>query len=237
MEDWIERPDLAAVLHSVAAPIVVYDREYRFAYANPAFCASVHKTWEELAGRPATHVDFYEILGGFQFCLVMCKLAEMYTLEHGAEAVYLGLTAGYSASAADFATFGAVAPEDFHQAAVARTEELLDEAMVHAEGAGVLAHRFSSQPNADARSVVESARRRRCDLIVVGADNHNAVVRLLNGSLLPGLITASTVPLLICKQRIDIKFQDLRMLDNKRAHLNQRQLKCGQISCRSVAIT
>ena len=43
--------------------------------------------WEELAGRPATHVDFYEILGGFQFCLVMCKLAEMYTAEHGAEAV------------------------------------------------------------------------------------------------------------------------------------------------------
>ena len=120
---------------------------------------------------------------------------------HGAEAVYLGLTASDSASSAGFATFGVVAPEDFHQAAVARTEELLDEAMVHAESVGVLAHRFSSQSNADARSVVESARRRRCDLIVVGADNHNAVVRLLNGSLLPGLITASTVPLLICKQR------------------------------------
>jgi aminoglycoside phosphotransferase (APT) family kinase protein len=43
--------------------------------------------WEELKGRPATHVDFYERLGGFQFCLVMCKLAEMYTMEHGAEAV------------------------------------------------------------------------------------------------------------------------------------------------------
>ena len=119
--------------------------------------------------------------------------------EHGAEAVYLGLTAGYAASSADFATFGAVAPEDFHQAAVARTDELLDEAMVYAESAGVLANRISSQPSADARSVVESARRRRCDLIVVAADNHNAVVRLLNGSLLPGLITASTVPVLICK--------------------------------------
>lgn len=118
---------------------------------------------------------------------------------HGAEAVYLGLTAGYAASAADFATFGAVAPEDFHQAAVARTDELLDEAMVYAESAGVLAKRISSQPNADALSVVESARRRRCDLIVVAADNHNAVVRLFNGSLLPGLITASTVPVLICK--------------------------------------
>lgn len=56
LEDWIERPDLAAVLHSVAAPIVVYDREYRFAYANPAFCASVHKTWEELAGRKVADV-------------------------------------------------------------------------------------------------------------------------------------------------------------------------------------
>ena len=43
--------------------------------------------WEELKGRPATNVDFYEVLGGWQFCLVMCKLAEMYTMEHGAEAV------------------------------------------------------------------------------------------------------------------------------------------------------
>ena len=43
--------------------------------------------WGDLMGRPATHVDFYERLGGFQFCLVMCKLAEMYTLEHGPEAV------------------------------------------------------------------------------------------------------------------------------------------------------
>jgi aminoglycoside phosphotransferase (APT) family kinase protein len=39
--------------------------------------------WEELMGRPATHVDFYEILAGFQFCLVMIKLAEMYVLESG----------------------------------------------------------------------------------------------------------------------------------------------------------
>jgi aminoglycoside phosphotransferase (APT) family kinase protein len=39
--------------------------------------------WEELMDRPATHVDFYEILAGFQFCLVMIKLAEMYVLESG----------------------------------------------------------------------------------------------------------------------------------------------------------
>lgn len=56
MEDRIERPDLAAVLHSAAAPIVVYDREYRFTYANPAFCVAVHKTWEELEGRRVAEV-------------------------------------------------------------------------------------------------------------------------------------------------------------------------------------
>lgn len=56
MEDRIERPDLAGVLHSVAAPIVVYDREYRFVYANSAFCATVHKTWEELEGRRVAEV-------------------------------------------------------------------------------------------------------------------------------------------------------------------------------------
>ena len=32
--------------------------------------------WERLRGRPATNVDFYERLGGFQFCLVMVRLAE-----------------------------------------------------------------------------------------------------------------------------------------------------------------
>jgi aminoglycoside phosphotransferase (APT) family kinase protein len=32
--------------------------------------------WERLRGRRAEHVDFYERLGGFQFCLVMVRLAE-----------------------------------------------------------------------------------------------------------------------------------------------------------------
>ncbi|NDC55707.1 MAG: aminopeptidase P family protein, partial [Alphaproteobacteria bacterium] len=35
--------------------------------------------WEELMGRPATNVAFYELLAGFQFCLVMVKLSEMFT--------------------------------------------------------------------------------------------------------------------------------------------------------------
>lgn len=43
--------DPADILASIGAPVVVYDREFRFAYANAAFCTSVHKTWEELDGQ------------------------------------------------------------------------------------------------------------------------------------------------------------------------------------------
>ena len=39
--------------------------------------------WEQLMGRPATNVAFYEVLAGFQFCLVMVKLAEGYVLTTG----------------------------------------------------------------------------------------------------------------------------------------------------------
>jgi aminoglycoside phosphotransferase (APT) family kinase protein len=34
--------------------------------------------WERHVGRPATHVDFYECLGGFHFSLVMIRLAHAF---------------------------------------------------------------------------------------------------------------------------------------------------------------
>jgi aminoglycoside phosphotransferase (APT) family kinase protein len=33
--------------------------------------------WEATVGRPATHVDFYEILGGFHFTIIMMRLGRM----------------------------------------------------------------------------------------------------------------------------------------------------------------
>lgn len=39
-----------------------------------------------------------------------------------------------------------------------------------------------------------------CDLIVLGHRGSNAVMRLLTGSLVPGLITAATIPVLICRE-------------------------------------
>ncbi|MEX1251552.1 MAG: PAS domain-containing protein [Hyphomonas sp.] len=56
MEDRAVPADLTAVLAAAAAPVVVCGREYRFAYANAAFCRSVHKTWPELDGRKVADV-------------------------------------------------------------------------------------------------------------------------------------------------------------------------------------
>lgn len=39
-----------------------------------------------------------------------------------------------------------------------------------------------------------------CDLIVLGHHGRNAVMRLLSGSLIPGLITSAPVPVLICRE-------------------------------------
>jgi len=47
--------------------------------------------WEQLMGRPAENVDFYERLAGFQFCLVMVKLAEMYSMSMGPEMLAMAI--------------------------------------------------------------------------------------------------------------------------------------------------
>lgn len=39
------------ILSSLATPVVVFDRDIRFAYANEAYCRSVLRRWEELEGR------------------------------------------------------------------------------------------------------------------------------------------------------------------------------------------
>ena len=48
-----------------------------------------------------------------------------------------------------------------------------------------------------AHAASQAAVRHHCDLIVVATEGRNAVMRILSGSVLPGLITAATVPVLV----------------------------------------
>jgi nucleotide-binding universal stress UspA family protein len=47
--------------------------------------------------------------------------------------------------------------------------------------------------------IARCARQENADVIVVACEPVNAVVRLFNGSLVPGLISAATVPVVICR--------------------------------------
>lgn len=94
-----------------------------------------------------------------------------------------------------------MAARDFQTKAANEASQLLSAASAWAERCGVHSHRATSTaPNAS-QAVAEAAAKRHCDLIVVGAEEQNAVVRLLNGSIIPGLISKATVPVLVCKER------------------------------------
>lgn len=50
-----------------------------------------------------------------------------------------------------------------------------------------------------AAAVLEQARQMKCDLVVVESVGNNSVMRLLAGSLIPGLITLATIPVLVVR--------------------------------------
>jgi hypothetical protein len=49
--------------------------------------------------------------------------------------------------------------------------------------------------------VADVAEKRRCELIVVGSDSRNALVRLISRSIIPGLISSAKVPVLVCQTK------------------------------------
>ncbi|MBK6471149.1 MAG: universal stress protein [Betaproteobacteria bacterium] len=51
-----------------------------------------------------------------------------------------------------------------------------------------------------AKDIARIAVDQACELIVVAHRGSNAVMRLLTGSLIPGLITAAATPVLICRE-------------------------------------
>jgi nucleotide-binding universal stress UspA family protein len=91
-----------------------------------------------------------------------------------------------------------VAPEEFTRHAMKTAHELLAAAAARATAAGI---ECDSRVLAAADGVSATARLARdegCDLIVVGTQGGNALVRLLTGSAVPGLITRAAVPVMVC---------------------------------------
>jgi nucleotide-binding universal stress UspA family protein len=118
---------------------------------------------------------------------------------HGAEIVFFSVLPRYTVPVADMPPFPMLSPGQFLQVAKANAHKRLAEAKAAAEKAGVASRTATGSGEDDSTCIAEAAGRRRCDIIVVATAGRNALLRLLTGSVVPGLITASTVPVLVCK--------------------------------------
>ena len=119
----------------------------------------------------------------------------------GAEVMFYFSMPLYPMPLADVPPFVVVPPKEYEEAAIEEAERVLAAANALAVKAGVPSRGIKGSGDDAAEGIVDAARRRRCDLLVVATQGRNAVLRLITGSVIPALITASPIPVLICKQR------------------------------------
>lgn len=123
---------------------------------------------------------------------------EMATV-HRADILFFYILPRYVLAAGDMLAAVALSPEELQRHAHDQAHTLLVAASRLAEQAGVQSFRAMGSGADDVQCICDIASNRHCDLIVVGTDGHNAVMRILSGSVIPGLITAATVPVLVCR--------------------------------------
>ncbi len=121
---------------------------------------------------------------------------------HDAEVVFFSVLPRYVPPMGDMPMLGILSPDEFDDNAKNDAERLLARAMRVAKRADVRCTSLVGNGADDAQCVAAAARKQRCGLIVVSEGGHNAVVRLLTGSVVPGLITHARVPVLVCPNAI-----------------------------------
>jgi nucleotide-binding universal stress UspA family protein len=114
-----------------------------------------------------------------------------------AEVEFVALRPQMPLALTDSPAFTATSPAALEQALQDQTRRALAEARQVAEAAGVMSHSRTARDDDPAKAVLDVAAHRRCDLIVVASDGRNAVMRLLTGSAIPGLVTTSPLPVLV----------------------------------------
>lgn len=82
---------------------------------------------------------------------------------------------------------------------VVQAKKVLENAQRLAEQFGVPSRYLLAQKDDQLSYVLDVLKQRKCDLVVISTEPSNAVQRLFNGSLVPGLITRSPVPVLVCR--------------------------------------
>lgn len=117
---------------------------------------------------------------------------------HGAELMFFLVLPETAAPVVDPPTVLQGGVAQLEQAVVAVGERRLAEAMRAAEDAGVFARRAMAWCIDEAACIAETARTRRCDLVVVGADDPPALLNWLSRGAVSRLVARSPVPVLVC---------------------------------------
>jgi nucleotide-binding universal stress UspA family protein len=118
---------------------------------------------------------------------------------HGADVLFLAVLPRYVLPVSEMPVMGMVSPDEFQRAARNEAARNLAAAKVVADKAGVLSHGTMDSGVDDATCIADTASKRRCGLIVVASGGQGALMRLISGSVIPGLITHATVPVLVCR--------------------------------------
>lgn len=113
---------------------------------------------------------------------------------------FLHIMPSYSPPAADSPALLGWTLDDHLRASQKTAGSLIKAALRDADIAGLQATSEAIFGEDPAEAIVERARKKRCDLIVVGSRGRSALQRFLFGSVVTRLLTLSPFPVLVCKQ-------------------------------------
>jgi len=115
---------------------------------------------------------------------------------HGAEVLFADVLDPYIRPNLNARQWPVLSGDGYALQFVAQSQRQHADAIAIARSADVTADAVSvAAPGDIARAAAEQA----CDLIVVASSGCTAWRRLLSGSIIPGLITAASVPVLVCR--------------------------------------
>jgi len=89
--------------------------------------------------------------------------------------------------------------EEYEKAAALNAKKILGSVTETAERIGVACETVHIKDQFAAEGIVEEAKTRGCDLIVMGSHGRRGVVKFILGSQATRVLTHSTVPMLICR--------------------------------------
>lgn len=89
--------------------------------------------------------------------------------------------------------------QEYREAITQAAADLLAKAKAKAESAGVSAEVLHIENQSPAQGIIEAAKHKHCDLIVIASHGRRGVNKLLLGSQAAEVLSLSTVPVLVVK--------------------------------------